>query len=185
MPCAVYLMSLYNTQIDFCQRLVAPLRSGLRPGPTFVALTTLTMSRISQEKMGNATGIFNLMRNLGGSFGIATATTLLSPAGPVSPEPPGGAPRPFSQPFMDWQHRMGNLPGLGSNWRLVERPPGHGRALPGGPAPGPDAGLLRRLPFLHHRLSAPLPLVFLMRRLPRAPGPPGTRSGSPALMLKL
>ena len=26
--------------------------------------------------MGNATGIFNLMRNLGGSFGIATAATL-------------------------------------------------------------------------------------------------------------
>jgi DHA2 family multidrug resistance protein len=28
--------------------------------------------------MGNATGIFNLMRNLGGSFGIAMVSTLIS-----------------------------------------------------------------------------------------------------------
>ena len=30
--------------------------------------------------MGNATSIFNLMRNIGGSFGIASATTYLSGA---------------------------------------------------------------------------------------------------------
>ena len=29
------------------------------------------------EQMGNATGIYNLMRNLGGSFGIAMVSTLL------------------------------------------------------------------------------------------------------------
>ncbi len=31
------------------------------------------MSGIAKEKMGNATSIYNLMRNIGGSFGIATA----------------------------------------------------------------------------------------------------------------
>ncbi|MBZ5496701.1 MAG: DHA2 family efflux MFS transporter permease subunit [Acidobacteriia bacterium] len=43
----------------------------------FVPLTTVTMSPIPKEEMGNATSIFNLMRNLGGSFGIATGTTIL------------------------------------------------------------------------------------------------------------
>jgi DHA2 family multidrug resistance protein len=43
----------------------------------FVPLTTLTMSGISREEMGNATSIFNLMRNIGGSIGIATAATML------------------------------------------------------------------------------------------------------------
>jgi len=43
----------------------------------FVPLTTATMDRISREEMGNATSMFNLMRNLGGSFGIASATTYL------------------------------------------------------------------------------------------------------------
>jgi DHA2 family multidrug resistance protein len=44
----------------------------------FVPLTTITMDPIPREKMGNATSIFNLMRNIGGSMGIATATTLLA-----------------------------------------------------------------------------------------------------------
>ena len=31
-----------------------------------------------REEMGNATSLFNLMRNLGGSFGIATTSTLIA-----------------------------------------------------------------------------------------------------------
>jgi DHA2 family multidrug resistance protein len=38
----------------------------------------LSMSSIPKEKMGNATSIFNLMRNIGGSFGIAIMTTFLA-----------------------------------------------------------------------------------------------------------
>jgi DHA2 family multidrug resistance protein len=36
------------------------------------------MASISKEKMGNATSIFNLMRNIGGSFGIAIMTTFVT-----------------------------------------------------------------------------------------------------------
>jgi DHA2 family multidrug resistance protein len=43
----------------------------------FVPLTTVTMDAITKEQMGNATSIFNLMRNIGGSMGIAFATTYL------------------------------------------------------------------------------------------------------------
>ena len=38
----------------------------------------MTLSRIRKEEMGNATGIFNLLRNLGGSFGVAIVTTMLA-----------------------------------------------------------------------------------------------------------
>ncbi len=44
----------------------------------FVPLTTVTMDPIPKEEMGNATSIFNLMRNIGGSMGIAAATTMLA-----------------------------------------------------------------------------------------------------------
>jgi DHA2 family multidrug resistance protein len=44
----------------------------------FVPLTTITMSPISREKMGNATSIFNLTRNMGGSIGIAMVQTMQS-----------------------------------------------------------------------------------------------------------
>ncbi|HLW78562.1 MAG TPA: DHA2 family efflux MFS transporter permease subunit, partial [Terriglobia bacterium] len=43
----------------------------------FVPLTTVTMDRIAREGMGNATSMFNLMRNIGGSAGIAAVTTMV------------------------------------------------------------------------------------------------------------
>jgi DHA2 family multidrug resistance protein len=51
---------------------------GLSLALLFVPLTTITMSPISREKMGNATSIFNLTRNMGGSIGIAMVQTLQS-----------------------------------------------------------------------------------------------------------
>jgi DHA2 family multidrug resistance protein len=44
----------------------------------FVPLTTVSMSLIPREKMGNATSLFNLMRNIGGSVGIAVTGTMLA-----------------------------------------------------------------------------------------------------------
>src|SRR5438094_1301042 len=44
----------------------------------FVPLTTVTMDPIPRERMGNATSLFNLMRNIGGSIGIATTGTMPS-----------------------------------------------------------------------------------------------------------
>ena len=35
------------------------------------------MAYLRQDQMGNATGLYNLMRNLGGSFGIAFVTTMI------------------------------------------------------------------------------------------------------------
>ena len=52
--------------------------NGFATALIFVPLTTLTMGTLRNDQMGNATGIFNLMRNLGGGIGIATVTTLLS-----------------------------------------------------------------------------------------------------------
>ena len=44
----------------------------------FVPLTTITMDPIPRERMGNATSLFNLMRNIGGSIGIALTGTMLA-----------------------------------------------------------------------------------------------------------
>jgi DHA2 family multidrug resistance protein len=51
---------------------------GLSMALLFVPLTTVTMDPIPKEKMGNATSIFNLMRNIGGSMGIAGVTTMVA-----------------------------------------------------------------------------------------------------------
>jgi DHA2 family multidrug resistance protein len=44
----------------------------------FVPLTTVAMDPIPREKMGYATSLFNLMRNIGGSIGIAVTSTMLA-----------------------------------------------------------------------------------------------------------
>jgi DHA2 family multidrug resistance protein len=54
------------------------LFQGLGMSMVFVPLTTISMDPIPKERMGNATSLFNLMRNLGGGIGIATTTTLLA-----------------------------------------------------------------------------------------------------------
>jgi DHA2 family multidrug resistance protein len=52
--------------------------SGFAMGFVFVPLTTLAMGTLSNEQISNASGIYNLMRNSGGSIGIAAMTTFLA-----------------------------------------------------------------------------------------------------------
>jgi DHA2 family multidrug resistance protein len=163
---AVYLMSLFNTQIDFATATWPRFVQGFGLGTTFVSLTTLTMSRITQERMGNATGIFNLMRNLGGSFGVATATTLLSRRGQFHQSRLVEHLTPFSLPFNEWRERVGGLLDLGPDWNLWD-------------APQSLAGLYQEVQRQAQMLSfcddywfftliflALIPLVLLMRRGP-------------------
>ena len=49
---------------------------GLSLGLVFVPLTTISMAPIRKENMGNATSLFNLVRNLGGSIGISAVATM-------------------------------------------------------------------------------------------------------------
>ena len=44
----------------------------------FVPINTAAYGTLANEQIGNASGLFNLMRNVGGSIGISIATTLLT-----------------------------------------------------------------------------------------------------------
>ncbi len=66
-----------NLQISMWQVIWPSVLNGIAISFIFVPLTTSTMGQLPQAQLGNATGIFNLMRNLGGSFGIAMVSTLL------------------------------------------------------------------------------------------------------------
>ena len=52
--------------------------SGVSIAFMFVPLNTIALGSLKPEQIGNASGIFNLMRNVGGSVGIALVTTLLA-----------------------------------------------------------------------------------------------------------
>ncbi len=49
---------------------------GAALGFVFVPLTTITNGGIPNERMGNATSLFNLMRNIGASIGISMVETV-------------------------------------------------------------------------------------------------------------
>jgi DHA2 family multidrug resistance protein len=75
---STYLMSQFSLSADFNAIIWPRVVLGVGMGFIFIPLTTLTMSGIRKENMGNATAIFNLLRNLGGSFGVAFITTMIA-----------------------------------------------------------------------------------------------------------
>src|ERR1700721_4446943 len=52
--------------------------SGAGTGMVFVPLATLSMGTLKNEQIGNASGLFNLMRNVGGGIGISLVNTLVA-----------------------------------------------------------------------------------------------------------
>ena len=66
-----------NLQVSMWNVIWPSVLNGVAISFIFVPLTTSTMGHLRQEQMGNATGIYNLMRNLGGSFGIALVSTFI------------------------------------------------------------------------------------------------------------
>ena len=74
--CALFFGSV-NLSIGPYTLLIPILLTGFALSFVFVPLATMTTSTLSREEMGNATGLFNMLRNIGGSIGIAMATTAL------------------------------------------------------------------------------------------------------------
>src|SRR4051812_15443075 len=74
--CSLYFGTV-NLGIGPYTLLVPILITGFALSFVFVPLATLATSTLSREEMGNATGLFNMLRNIGGSIGIAMATTAL------------------------------------------------------------------------------------------------------------
>jgi len=71
------LLSHINLSISMWSVAGPNFFNGFAGGFIFVPLTTMTMSMLRKREIGNAAGVYNLMRNIGGSVGIATVTTFL------------------------------------------------------------------------------------------------------------
>jgi MFS transporter, DHA2 family, multidrug resistance protein len=81
--CATFMFSDINLVISASSIVWPNVISGFAMGFIFVPLTTMAMGTLPNEQMGNASGVFNLMRNTGGSLGIAAMTTMLSRGGQI------------------------------------------------------------------------------------------------------
>jgi DHA2 family multidrug resistance protein len=73
---AMFMVSTFSLTVGFWNFWWPLMLQGAGLGLIFVPLTTVTNDPIPRERMGNATSIFNLMRNIGASVGISTVETL-------------------------------------------------------------------------------------------------------------
>ena len=73
-----FLLTNINLGISMGSVIWPSVINGIAISFIFVPLTTTTMSQLGQAQIGNASGLYNLMRNLGGSIGIAFVTTMLA-----------------------------------------------------------------------------------------------------------
>jgi len=72
-----FIFGSVNLDIGPYTLLIPIMLTGFALSFVFVPLATLATSTVPVEEMGNATGLFNMLRNIGGSIGIAMATTAI------------------------------------------------------------------------------------------------------------
>ncbi len=75
---SLWALSRLNLNAGYWDIFWPQLIQGMSMGLLFVPLTTITNDPIPKEEIGNATSLFNLMRNIGASIGIASVTTIVA-----------------------------------------------------------------------------------------------------------
>jgi DHA2 family multidrug resistance protein len=74
----LFIMSRFTLDIDFRTAMWSRIVQSLGMAFLFVPISTAAFAYIPRERTNYATGLFNLARNIGGSSGIATVTTVLA-----------------------------------------------------------------------------------------------------------
>jgi DHA2 family multidrug resistance protein len=74
---ALGLMTHVTSSMDFWNLAWPRFVQGFSMGFIFVPLQALALATIRTERLANATAAYNVVRNIGGSVGVALATTLL------------------------------------------------------------------------------------------------------------
>ena len=75
---SLYMMTSLSLGMDYWALALPRFIQGFAVGFIFVPMSTLTLASINREKLANATAVYGMARNFGGSVGIAVATTLLA-----------------------------------------------------------------------------------------------------------
>ncbi|MGE0824043.1 MAG: DHA2 family efflux MFS transporter permease subunit [Candidatus Binatia bacterium] len=164
-------MTHFYPEIGYWEIAVPGLFRGLGSGLIFVPLTTLSMGAVPKEHMGTASGLFNMVRTVGGSVGIAILITLLSRGAQVHQQYLTVHVHPYNPEV--WQRislitnsASPSLAGTGAHEGSLLALIYHGvqrQAL--------LLSFLDDFRLVAYTFFFLAPFVFLMRR-PRAPGPP-------------
>lgn len=73
-----FMLGDLNLQISMSNIILPNLICGAALGFIFIPLTMLSFATLKNEQMGNATGLQNLLKNIGGGIGVSIVGTLIS-----------------------------------------------------------------------------------------------------------
>lgn len=154
----------YNLDISMAWVIWPSFVRGLGLGLVSIPLFTLAFSTINKKDQAEGSGIFNLMRTLGGSIGIAIVSTVMTQGKQMGWNQMAGHINPFNPAF----HRFIGTMGMGESpraWQVL----GNVVVLPQAGMRGVlDAFILTFYSFL-----VLIPLVLLLRRPPEPAEPAG------------
>ncbi len=74
---AMHLMATLSLEASYWHIMLPRFIQGLGIGFTFVPLSTVALSAVPMRELGHASGLFNFIRTIGGSIGIAAVATFL------------------------------------------------------------------------------------------------------------
>ena len=75
---ALFNMMRFDTNVDYATLAWARIYQSVGLAFLFIPVNTIAFLGLPPGKNNDASAIINMMRNLGGSFGIAIATTILA-----------------------------------------------------------------------------------------------------------
>ncbi len=75
---SLFMLGDLNLTLSMSSVVWPNIVNGFANGFLFVPLTTMAVKTLPNELMSAGTGLYNLLRNMGGSFGISLVTTLLT-----------------------------------------------------------------------------------------------------------
>jgi DHA2 family multidrug resistance protein len=169
----LFLMSRFNLSLDFRTAMQSRIVQSIGMAFLFVPISTAAFALIPRDRTNYAAGLFNLARNIGGSSGIATVTTLLARRSQYHQSVLASHVTPYDAPYREMiagttaaiQSHGASAPDAarqahGILYGMVQR---HSAMLAFA-----DAFWLMAVLFL-----AVLPLMFLMKRAPVGRGAAG------------
>jgi DHA2 family multidrug resistance protein len=103
---STWMLAGLNLDISMSNVVWPNIISGCAMGFIFVPLTTMAMGTLPNEQLGNASGVYNLMRNTGGSIGIAAMTTMLSRGAQAHQSAISSHLTPYDPAFQERLHQI-------------------------------------------------------------------------------
>jgi len=168
---SMFMMARYNLQISFWDAALPRIVMGVGLAFLFVPLATVGFAFMPREKTGMATGIFNLMRNVGGSFGIAAVTTTLARRSQFHQVRLVGTVTPYNPVFQEWLRTAAATFSAHGQPPFLAQKAATGLAYASVLQQATTMSFIDTFWLLGIAMLALIPLVFIMRRAPRTGGP--------------